>query len=243
MRPLLRRVSRGVLPVGCRDFVLSLLAAAWVAHVSCSLKRSDPSHPVLTCRQMVCLQSARMPKKVLLPSSLDTVLDMLELIAASEQRPESEAGYFVFAFAEQMPISPSKRRLFLVILQGCYFVIARAMGAPLLWSRTATMIFMFRQTLCNENFLHLSRYVGDRTFALHGSEAGRDSSVCKVIMVSLGTCECCAPPRAEHPTLQLCFSVGMPFVAMLWKLAGFTRGKRPPGCIWTQQLLPFRPRS
>ena len=40
-----------------------------------------------------------------------------------------------------MPISPSKRRLFLVILRGCHYVIARATGAPLPWSRTATMIF------------------------------------------------------------------------------------------------------
>ena len=113
-------------------------------------------------------------------------------MAVSEQRLETDAEYVVIEFIEakwQMPISPSERHFFVVILRGCHNVMMRATQVsrrgPLLWNSTAAMIYSFGQAACSEDLLRLSKYVGGPIFALHGSKAERHSSICKVILVWL----------------------------------------------------------
>ena len=72
--------------------------------VSCSLKKVQPDgnaelRVILICRQSAVSAVSSIAERVLL-RPLDVMIDLVELIAASEQRQETDAEHVVIKFIE-----------------------------------------------------------------------------------------------------------------------------------------------
>lgn len=142
---------------------------------------------ILDSKESGVTQCARKNQRILLPSVISLVFDILAIggKARSPQSIELLVLDVTDAFWT-LPLRPKERKYFVGKLRGLYFVYQQlaqgSRGAPLAWCRFFALVARLTQAVLAKDSSRMEVYVDDPALAICGTRAERDLEIAIVVL-------------------------------------------------------------